>query len=129
MVTRFCRDCANFEERRDVDDTVLCRKNAGPYMCCENFEPKDKNINTRRLYHKSCAECINFEEINGLPICAKSRGPGVACQGFKSRFERLKATRHNNHVKTVLVTHIAKDVFELEHLSAFMMDVGRRAKS
>jgi len=105
MVIRFCRDCANFEDRRDVDGIVLCAKNLEPCACCEEFEPRDKRINANRLYNRFCFECANFEDVNGIPLCAKNHTPGGACDGFKSRFEELNVTRQNNHMKTALVVY------------------------
>ena len=107
MVIRFCRECANFEDRRDIDGIVLCAKNMGPYVCCEEFEPRDESINANRLYNRFCFECANFEDINGIPLCAKNHTPEVACDEFKSRIEKLKVARQNNHMKTALVVYAA----------------------
>ena len=107
MIVKFCRDCANFEDRRDIDGTALCAKNMGPHVCCEEFEPMDENINANRLYDRFCTECANFEDINGIPLCAKNHTPGIACNEFKSRFEKLNVTRQNNHMKTALVVYAA----------------------
>lgn len=105
MVIRFCRDCANFEDRRDIDGTALCAKNMGPYVCCEEFEPKHKSINENRLYNQFCVECANFEDVNGFPICAKNHTPGVACDEFKGKIEKLNVTQQNNRMKTALVVY------------------------
>jgi hypothetical protein len=128
MATRFCRDCVNFEERRDVDGNTLCRKNVGPYACCEDFETRNENKNPDRLYHKFCVECVNFEDVDTVPVCTKNHIRGTACQEFKSRFEKLKATRHKKNVNTVLVTHIAKEVFEFEPLPTLLIEIGQKTK-
>lgn len=107
MVIKFCRDCANFEDRRDIDGTTLCAKYIRPYVCCEEFEPRYESINANKLYDRFCVECINFENVNEIPLCAKNHTPGVACDEFKNKFEKLNVTRQNNHMKTVLVVYAA----------------------
>ena len=107
MVIRFCRDCANFEDRRDIDGTVLCAKRLGPYVCCEDFEPKHESINANRVYNKFCVECANFEDIEGHSLCAKNHTPKIACDGFESRFEKLNVKRQNDRMKTALVAYAA----------------------
>jgi len=125
---RSCRDCSNFEERRDVDNAVLCKRRIGPYTCCEEFEPRDERLNVNRLYHRFCVECANFEDVNGIPICAKNRGPGVACEAFASRLKKLNATRQNNHMKAALVLHADQDNCEPEPIPTFLMEIGRKIK-
>ena len=126
MVTRFCRDCANFEYRRDIDGYALCAKNLGPYVCCEEFEPKHESINANRLYNRFCVECANFEDVNGVPLCAKNHTPGVACDGFKSRFEKLNVTRQNNHMKTALIVHALTGGSGKETVPKFAIEIARR---
>lgn len=107
MAIRFCRDCANFEDRRDIDGITLCSKNMGPYVCCEEFEPRDKSTNAHRSYNRFCVECANFEDVNGIPLCGKNHTPGIACDEFESILEKSNLTRQNNHIKTALVAHAA----------------------
>jgi len=90
MEIRSCRDCSNFEERRDIDNAVLCQKNRRPYVCCEDFKPRDESITENRLYQRFCLDCANFEDVNQTPLCAKNRIPGVACEEFTDRYEKLK---------------------------------------
>jgi len=105
MVIKFCRDCANFEDRRDIDGTTLCAKYIGPYVCCEEFEPKHESINANRLYNRFCAECSNFEDVNGIPLCAKVHNPRVACDGFQNRLEKSNGTKQNNLAKNAILTY------------------------
>jgi hypothetical protein len=91
MEMRSCRDCSNFEERRDIDNAVLCKKNRRPYVCCEEFKPRDENINENRLYYRFCLDCANFEDVNEVPLCAKNRIRGVACEEFTDRYEKVRA--------------------------------------
>ncbi|MCX8170895.1 MAG: hypothetical protein N3E47_02825 [Candidatus Bathyarchaeota archaeon] len=103
MSIRLCRDCANFEERRDIDGAVLCMKNHNPKIWCEDFEPKDGGVNKRRLYMMSCPECVNFEDNDGYPICARGHKPGVACEDFMDRFRKMNRVRQNNQIRAVLL--------------------------
>jgi hypothetical protein len=124
---RFCRDCANFEDRRDVDGTVLCANNLGPYVCCEEFEPRDAIINVNKLYNRFCVECANFEDVDGVPLCAKSHTPKIACDGFESRFEKLNVTRQNNRMKTALVVYAATRC-NPEPIPESLIKIGRKIK-
>jgi len=128
MGIRFCRDCANFEERRDIDGAVLCKRNIGPYICCEDFEPVDESINSDRLFHRFCVECANFEDVNEIPVCAKNHVPGVACEEFKSRFEKLNITRQNNHMKTALVMQVTEEHSNPEPIPVPLIEIGRKIK-
>lgn len=99
QVTRFCKDCYYFEDRRDIDGTVLCAKNHIPGVWCEDFKPRDESINENRLYNRFCSECAYFEDVNGTPVCAKNHTPGVACEDFVDRIEKLTKTCTQNRVK------------------------------
>jgi len=125
---RFCRDCANFEDRRDIDGVALCKRNHGPYVCCEEFEPRDENINGDRLYNKFCLECANFQEIDDTPICAKNHTPGVSCEEFIDRFEVLNAIRQSNNMKTVLIAHAVNNHSNPEPIPELLIKVGRKIK-
>ena len=126
MVVRSCRDCANFEDRRDVDGTALCAKNMGPYVCCEEFEPSHESINANRLYNRFCVECANFEDVNDISLCAKNHTPGVACDEFKSRFEKLNGTRQKNHMKTALIVHALNGGSEKGPVPKFVIKAARK---
>jgi len=90
LTVKSCRDCANFEERRDIDDTVLRARNIWLNVCCEEFEPKDRNANADKRCNRFCVECASFEYINGTSICAKNHNPMIYCEEFKSRDEQFK---------------------------------------
>ena len=128
VAIRFCRDCVNYEERRDIDGTALCRKKTGPNVCCEDFEPRDVNLNSNRLYHRFCAECINLEDVEGIPTCGRNHTPGVACEGFTSRLRKLDVTRQNNLMKTALIINAVKKKGNPELIPAFLIEVGRKIK-
>lgn len=102
MSIRFCRDCANFEERRDINGVVLCMKNHNLKIWCEDFKPRDSGVNKRRLYLMSCPECVNFEDIDRNPICARGHKPGVACEDFIDRFRKMERIRQNNQIRAAL---------------------------
>jgi len=127
MVLRFCRDCANFEDRRDIDGVALCKMNIGPYVCCEEFEPRKESVSANRIYNRFCVECANFEEINGISLCGKNHTPGVACCEFESRFEKLNVTQKNNRMKTVLVAYAAVH-YVFEPIPSSLVKIGRKIK-
>jgi hypothetical protein len=78
-----CRDCANFEDRRDLENVAICAMHHGPSVSCPEFKPKEKEIDENKLYNKFCLDCANFENVEGIPICAKDHRPGIACKGFR----------------------------------------------
>jgi len=128
MEITFCRDCANFEDRRDIDNATLCKKKQGPYVCCEDFEPVDESIDEDRLYYRFCLECKNFYDVNGIPVCGKNHTPGVACQEFVDRFEKLTVTRQNSHMKTALLTHAIKSYSNPLPVPESLIEIGRKIK-
>jgi len=128
MTTRFCRDCASFEERRDIDGVPLCGHNIGPYVCCEEFELKEGSAYVNRLYNMFCAECVNFEDMNGVPLCAKNHSPRTSCELFASRFEKLGAIRQNNHIKAVLLIHAANSDSNPEPIPGSLVEMARELK-
>jgi hypothetical protein len=89
--TESCRDCANLEDRRDIEGVALCAMHHGPSVSCQEFKPKNLNVNTEGGDKKFCLNCVNFEEIGGTPICARDHRPGIACGAFKSREEEKLA--------------------------------------
>jgi len=128
MVVRFCRDCANFEDRRDIDGIALCAKNIGPYLCCEEFESRDVSINENRLYYRFCSECTHFQDINGALLCAKNHSLEVACEEFVDRFEKLNVIRQNNHVKTALSVHAIKSTSNPDPIPISLIEIGRKIR-
>jgi len=103
VVIRFCRDCANFEERRDIDGTILCMKNHTPKVFARTLSLRDGVLNKRRLYLMSCPECVHFEDTDGNPMYARGHRPGVACEEFSDRFRKLNAIRQINQIKIMLL--------------------------
>ncbi len=102
MAIRFCRDSANFEDRRDKGGTVLCTENKKTCTYREEFEPKHMKRNWSRLCKQSSVECTSFEDINGIVLCSKNHTSGVAGNEFRSISEELKVPPKNNHLKTLL---------------------------
>jgi len=128
MVIRICRDCTNFEDRRDIDGAALCKKKRGPYVCCEDFDPIDETVNENRLYYRFCLECTNFEDVNGAPLCTKNHTAGVACEEFIDRFEILSETRLNNHMKTALLVHAINSHSNPYPIPESLIKIGRKVK-
>ena len=85
MVIESCRDCANFEDRRDIERVALCAMHHGPSMCCPEFKPRNRKAKANNLYNTFCLKCANFENVDGIPICAKDHRPGIACGAFKAK--------------------------------------------
>lgn len=88
LKTRLCLECENFEDRREIDGSVVCAKNHRPSISCENFKDKFANIRATKLKTRFCLECENFEdrkEIDGTVLCAKLHRPGVSCEDFNDR--------------------------------------------
>jgi hypothetical protein len=108
MISSSCRDCKNFEDRRDIDGYALCANNIGPYICCNEFKPIKDTLNENRLYNQFCLECANFEDVNSTPICAKNHTPRIECDMYKDRFEYLNRTKQNNLMQTVFIAHTIK---------------------
>jgi len=129
MTIECCRDCVNFEERRDIDGVALCARKIGPYVCCDEFELKEKDLlNCNRLYNKFCVECANFEFINEVPICAKNHMPTVSCAGFSSRFEKLNGIRWDNHAKTALLIHAANGHSDAKIIPDDLIKISRKIR-
>jgi hypothetical protein len=101
-----CRDCANFEDRRDIDKVAICALHSGPHVCCEEFKPRDENKNQSNVYNRLCVECANFEDVYGIPVCARIHTPGIACDGFRSRLKESSTIQQENLVKTALLEYI-----------------------
>ena len=87
MVIESCRDCINLEDRRDKEGVALCAMHQGPYVCCQEFKPKNDSINPDNVHERFCLNCANYDEIGRVPVCAKDHRPGRACGAFRSRIE------------------------------------------
>jgi len=117
-----CWNCYNFEDRRDLDGTVLCARNHVPGICCEEFKVRDEGLNRDRLNVRFCLECCNFEDrrgIDGTVVCAKNHRPGVNCEDFIDRFEKLREIRTQNHIRTSLIEHY---LYATSNLSTILVD-------
>ncbi len=128
MTLRFCRDCTNFEDRRDIDSIALCARNAGPYVCCEEFEPRDEYVNEHRLYSRFCSECANFEDVDGTAVCGRNHTPGVACEEFIDRFEELSLIRQSNHMQAALIAQAIKSRSNPKPIPDLIIEIGRKIK-
>ena len=95
MSIESCRDCANFEDRRDIERVAICAMHYGPSVCCPEFRPRNRKTDVNKLYNKFCLKCANFENIGGIPVCAKDHRPGVACRAFRSRATKRKSRKLN----------------------------------
>ncbi len=124
---RSCRDCANFEDRRDIDRVAICALHNGPHVCCEEFKPVDEEKNPETLYNRFCVDCANFEEANGISVCAKHHSPGVACDGFKSRLLQSKSAQQNNLMKAAIIEYTDAN-FNPKPIPAYVVNVARRMK-
>jgi hypothetical protein len=109
MMIRFCKDCANFEDRRDIEGVCVCTKNHEPHICCEQFDPKE-SVKGYRLYNMFFSQCISFEDINDTPIC-KNNYPGIACDEFVERIRELQGTNQKNLMKTTLLVYALNTSF------------------
>ena len=127
MVTKSCRDCANFEDRRDIDRVAMCALHHGPSVSCEEFELRDKSKNADNLYNKFCIECINFEDVNGIATCAKIHTPGIACDGFKSRLKESMGIQQGNLVKTALLAYTVTHS-NPKPIPTFVIDIAKKIK-
>jgi hypothetical protein len=85
MNIQSCRDCANFEDRRDIERVAICAMHHGPSVCCPEFKPRNRKTDPNKLYGRFCLKCANFENVDGVPICAKDHRPGVACGAFRAK--------------------------------------------
>ena len=80
-----CRNCENFEDRRDIEGVAICAMHHGPSVCCPEFKPRNKKSHANKLYDKFCVKCANFENVDDVPICAKDHRPGIACGAFRAK--------------------------------------------
>lgn len=128
MTVKFCRDCANFEDRRDIDGVALCAQLYGPFICCEEFELTDKTLSENRMYNRFCAECVNFQEIDGIHVCVKGHNPGIACESFVERFKKLKEIKQNNQAKTAILICTIINNRTNHEIPSFLIEIGRKIK-
>ena len=87
MRTRFCVECKNFEDRKEIDDIVMCARGHRPGVSCLEFQDKFEGLKNTASKTRFCLECKNFEEIDGIVFCARGHRPGVSCLEFQDRVE------------------------------------------
>jgi len=85
--TRFCVECKNFEDRKEIDDIVMCVRGHRPGVSCLEFQDKFEGLKNTASKTRFCLECKNFEEIDGIVFCARGHRPGVSCLEFQDRVE------------------------------------------
>ncbi len=91
-----CRDCANFEDRREIERIAICAMNYGPSVCCPEFKPRSSKVR-KGIYDRFCSKCTDFQVVNDIPICGKDHRPGVACGSFREK--NLNNTPPRKHYK------------------------------
>jgi len=85
LKTRFCLECKNFEDRKEIDDVIICARGHRPGVSCSDFQDKFEGLRKTASKTRFCLECNNFEEIDGVVICARGHRPGVSCPEFQDR--------------------------------------------
>jgi len=80
-----CKDCANFEDRRDIEGVALCAMHHGPSICCQEFQPRSAKVDPDNLSERFCVNCSSYEEVYGIAICAKDHRPQIACSAFQRK--------------------------------------------
>ncbi|MEM3407249.1 MAG: hypothetical protein QW806_06015 [Nitrososphaerota archaeon] len=88
MLSRFCLECKNFEDRMEIDGNVVCARGHDPGINCPDFKDKFEDIRNVASKTRFCIECKNFEdrrELDGNVVCAKGHNPGISCPDFQDR--------------------------------------------
>ena len=96
-----CRDCANFEDRRDLENVAICAMHHGPSVSCPEFKPKEKEIDENKLYNKFCLDCANFENVD---LCQRPQ-TGNCLQRIpqkQSRLKNLYFSRNSDYIKSAV---------------------------
>ena len=128
MAVRSCRDCANYEERRDIDGTSLCARRSGPYVCCEEFRLKDVTLDGGKFFNRFCVECANFEFIAKVGSCSKKHTPGIGCDLFRRKMDKLDTPLKDNKPKPIAIAHASKNGPVYSGLPVYAIVVNRRIK-
>lgn len=109
MNHRFCWNCYNFEDRRDIDGVVLCTKGHSPGTICEEFVERDDCSMGIRLNGHFCWNCSSFEDrkgIDGAILCARGHYPEGNCDEFLDKNHRLVEIANNHRQERVFVKAI-----------------------
>jgi len=88
VVSRFCVECKNFEDRVEIDGVVLCARGHHPGVACREFQDRFEGAKATASKTRFCIECKNFEDrtdIDGVVVCARGHYPGVSCPEFQDR--------------------------------------------
>jgi hypothetical protein len=59
-------------------------------VCCQEFTPRNENVNPENMHERFCLNCANFDEVNGIPVCARDHRPGRACGAFRRKEEEVE---------------------------------------
>ncbi|MGQ9459879.1 MAG: hypothetical protein ACUVRA_01420 [Candidatus Bathyarchaeaceae archaeon] len=105
MNHRFCWNCYNFEDRRDIDGVVLCTKGHTPGTTCEDFAEREEVMGLRLNGH-FCWSCCNFEDrrnVDGVILCARGHHPEGNCDEFVDKNGKFREIADNNRHERVLV--------------------------
>jgi hypothetical protein len=92
LETESCRDCENFEDRRDIEKVAICAMHYGPSVCCPEFKHRTKEIDENKSYNRFCLNCANSENVDDILICAKDHRPGTACAAFRKKSGAIEIT-------------------------------------
>jgi len=111
---RLCWNCYNFEDRRDIDGTVLCAKGHAPGSTCEDFMARNKKLRQVsamevELNEWFCWNCDNLEDRGDIDrdlLCTKGHRPEGGCEDFVGRYEKLREIGDNNRYERVSVKAI-----------------------
>jgi len=106
---RFCWNCYNFEDRRDIDGVVLCAKGHTPGTTCEDFVEREERLMEIRLNGRFCWNCCSFEDrrkIDGALLCTRGHRPEGNCDEFVDRNGKLREINNNNRHERALVKAI-----------------------
>jgi len=57
LPVRFCLECKNFEDRMEIDGSVVCAKNHRPGVSCPDFQN-----NFRAKNHRPGVSCPDFQD-------------------------------------------------------------------
>jgi hypothetical protein len=109
MDHRFCWNCYNFEDRRDIDGVVLCTKGHTPGTTCEDFVEREEELTEIRLNGRFCWTCCNFEdrrETDGALLCVKGHHPEGNCEDFADKEKKFRDITNNNRHERAIVKAI-----------------------
>ena len=90
MNHRFCWNCHNFEDRRDIDDVILCVKGHHPEGNCDEFA--DRNGKLREITNNNRHERVLAKALvmaNKNPINYSINMQNLLLQWKNSREEKF----------------------------------------